>query len=173
MTAVTARLVLLGLLLAVPARAGDVKQGSPAPDFTLVDRDGRRVALADLRGKVVCLDFWASWCPPCKAALPALDAMARRLERDGLLVLGVRIDGGRSEADRFLSEHLPAPALRVLYDPDASVLARFAPAGMPALYLIDRNGTVRFARSGYDVRGLDEVERAAARLLAEDAAPVR
>lgn len=172
MTAATARLLVVLVLLASPVRAGR-QAGAPAPDFTLLDRDGRRVAFADLRGKVVCLDFWASWCAACKSALPALDAMARRHEQDGLVVVGVNIDGGRADADRFLSEHLPAPALRVLYDPGGSVLARFAPAGMPALYLIDRSGTVRLAHSGYDVRGLDAVERAAAGLLAEEVAPVR
>ncbi|HYR97126.1 MAG TPA: TlpA disulfide reductase family protein [Candidatus Binatus sp.] len=168
MTRSTARLVVLVLVLAVPARAAGPGPGARAPDFTLRDQAGREVALSDLRGKVVCLDFWASWCAPCKAALPGLDAIAARHAREGLEVVAVNIDGRRSDAERFLAEHLPAPAFRVLYDPGASVLARFAPGGMPALYLIDRTGIVRLAESGYDPGRLEAIEREAAALLAED-----
>jgi cytochrome c biogenesis protein CcmG/thiol:disulfide interchange protein DsbE len=168
-----ARLLVLVVLFATPARAGGPRPGAPAPEFTLQDQAGRPVELSQLRGKVVCVDFWATWCAACKAALPRLDAIARRHAREGLEVVAVNIDARRSDADRFLAEHLPAPALRVLYDPGASVLARFAPDGMPALYLIDRTGIVRLAESGYDPGRLEAIEREAAALLAEVGHPDR
>jgi thiol-disulfide isomerase/thioredoxin len=148
-----------------PGRAARVGEG--APGFSLPDRAGRRVALAELRGRVVCLDFWASWCASCRTALPALDAIARRHRDAGLEVVAVDIDAEPAAGDRFLAEHLPAPAMTVLRDPEGTVLREFDARAMPALYLIDRRGTVRAVEVGYDPRRLEAVERQIAELLAE------
>jgi len=157
--------LLAVLLWAGIARADAVRVGDPLPDLTLADAHGRPVALATLRGRVVCLDFWASWCGHCKTALPALDAVARRHAARGLTVVAVNVDQSRAPADRFLAERLPDPALTLLYDPDARALARFAPAGMPALYLVDPAGTVRLVEAAYDPARLGEIERAIERAL--------
>jgi thiol-disulfide isomerase/thioredoxin len=162
---------VLALLLAsvLTARAGAVRVGEAAPDFTLPDGRGRPVSLADLRGRVVCVDFWASWCPPCRAVLPALDDIARRLGRGSLEIVAVSIDQERASADRFLAARVPAPAVRIAYDPAGSLLARFGAAGMPALYVIDRRGVVRAVEISFDVSRLREVERQLIQLLAEPA----
>ena len=159
-------MLLLGLILDPGlASAGQVGVGERAPAFTLEDWQGHSVSLASFRGKVVCVDFWASWCVTCTQALPALDAIGRRHRSAGLEILAVDIDEDRASADRFLAEHLPARAMTLLRDPRTSVLARFGAEGMPALYLIDREGFVRFIESGYSPDRLNLVERAIAELL--------
>jgi thiol-disulfide isomerase/thioredoxin len=157
-------------LLAVFALAGGVGVGDRAPDFTLPDWQDRPVALADFRGRVVCLDFWASWCAPCKAALPALDALARRHADAGLAVLAVDIDTDRAAAERFVAERLPDSAMTLLRDPGGDLMKRFGASGMPALYVLDRDGAVRAVESGYALGKLDEIEELLGRLLAEPSA---
>jgi len=152
-------------LLAVFALAGGVGVGDRPPDFTLRDWHDRPVALADLRGKVICLDFWASWCAPCKAALPALDAIARRHADAGLVVLAVDIDTDRAAAERFVAERLPDTAMTLLRDPGGDLFKRFGASGMPALYVLDRDGTVRAAESGYEIGTLDEIDGLLGQLL--------
>jgi thiol-disulfide isomerase/thioredoxin len=160
------RSFLLGLALATSASAGSARVGAAAPAFSLPDWHDRPVALADFRGQVVCLDFWASWCAVCRQALPALDAIAARHRTAGLTVLAVNIDRNRTDADRFLTERLPAPAVTLLRDPEGAVMARFGADGMPALYLVDREGIVRTIESGYAPERLDAVERTIDELLA-------
>ena len=158
-------MAFLKKLLAVFALAGGVGVGDRPPDFTLRDWHDRPVALADLRGKVVCLDFWASWCAPCKAALPALDAIARRHADAGLVVLAVDIDTDRAAAERFVAERLPDTAMTLLRDPGGDLFKRFGASGMPALYVLDRDGTVQAAKSGYEIGALDEIDGLLGQLL--------
>lgn len=158
-------MAFLKKLLAVFALAGGVGVGDRPPDFALRDWHDRSVALADLRGKVVCLDFWASWCAPCKAALPALDAIARRHADAGLIVLAIDIDTDRAAAERFVAERLPDTAMTLLRDPGGDLFKRFGASGMPALYVLDRDGTVRAAESGYRIGTLDEIDGLLEQLL--------
>jgi thiol-disulfide isomerase/thioredoxin len=144
---------------------GQVRQGDRLPDLTLPDWQGGSFDLTSLRGKVVLVDFWASWCEPCRTALPALDAMARRYRDAGLVVVGVDIDGSRQSADRFLAERVPQPTLTLLYDGDGKMMSRLGASGMPALYLVDRTGVVRRVDAGYTPDHLRDVERSVAELL--------
>jgi thiol-disulfide isomerase/thioredoxin len=160
--------VIIALLAFLPAAApAAVGVGEAAPGFTLPDGEGRRVTVPDPgASKVTLVDFWASWCATCAAALPALDVLARRHAAAGLVVVAVGIDRDRVRAERFLREHLPAPAMTVLYDPESAVLARFGAPAMPALYLVDRGGTVRLVESGYETKDVEAVEAELRRLLA-------
>jgi thiol-disulfide isomerase/thioredoxin len=151
-------LALLLAVISVAARAADVAVGDPAPAFTLPDRDGRPVALSDLRGHVVCLDFWATWCATCKTALPALDALARRPGFEDVRFVAVNIDREGELADRFLAQNLPGAKMTILRDGGGGLLARFGAEGMPALYLIDRDGVVRHVEAGYETAALTRVE---------------
>lgn len=158
--------MLRGLVLALGlfvssavAVAAGLAVGDPAPAFTLADRDGGRVALGELRGRVVCLDFWATWCATCKAALPALDALARRPGFEDVRFLAVNIDRDGDVADRFVAQNLPDAKLTLLSDRGGALLARFGAEGMPALYLIDREGIVRHVEAGYETAALTRVER--------------
>ena len=153
----------LVLVLGTGTRAATVDVGEGVPDVTLRDWHGGRAAISERRGRVVLIDFWASWCAMCRTALPALDAIARR--HPSVDVLAVSIDGDRGAAERFLAERLPDTAMTLLHDPDGDVFARFGASGMPALYLIDAEGVVRLVESGYVPDRLADVERELERLL--------
>jgi cytochrome c biogenesis protein CcmG/thiol:disulfide interchange protein DsbE len=165
-------LLLLGALLlgAAPAAAG-VRVGDVAPSFTLPDATARPIALAGLRGRIVVLDFTASWCVACRTALPALATLGARYADRGVEVVTVVIDASRPNAERFLAEVVPAHRMTVLFDPTAQLLARFGAAGMPALYVIDGSGVVRLVESGYGAERIAAVEATVTRLLAAGETP--
>ena len=139
--------------------------GDPAPDFAVVDWQGAPRTAADFRGAVVVIDFWATWCTVCRAALPALDGVARRHAADGLQVLAVNIDAQRSAADAFLAQRLATPTLTLLHDPNGAAMARCGAEGMPALYVIDRAGTVRVVETGYTADAVPAIEAKIVELL--------
>jgi thiol-disulfide isomerase/thioredoxin len=159
-------LVALVLLVTTVSASATVRVGDRLPDFALVDFTGKPVGRASLAGTFVVIDFWATWCIPCRTALPALDAMARRWRERGVVVLAVNVDRTRAAADAWLAGRLPDPAMRLVHDPEGTLLAEFGASGMPAAYVIDRDGTVRFAAGGYPADGTDAIERAIDALLA-------
>lgn len=118
-----------------------------APAFTLPDRSGETVTLDDLRGKVVYLDFWASWCPPCKVSFPWMGRMHQQYADEGLAVVAVNLDTQRSKARKFLEEN-PAP-FTVLFDPEGKVAERYQLKGMPTSLLIGREGEVLWRHTGF------------------------
>ena len=140
----------LALCAALAASAhADARVGDLAPAFTLPDAGGRAVTLESLRGRVVILDFTASWCTACRTALPELEALGGRYADRGVTVVTIVIDADRDDADRFLAEVVPDRTMTVLYDTSARLLARFGAAGMPAHYVLDQTGVVRFSAGGY------------------------
>ena len=159
-----ALLLAMGLSLATAAHAG-LRLGDTLPAVTLADWQGEPMKLGDLRGKVVILDFWASWCEVCRTALPELDALARRHREDEVIVVAINIDRDRARADQFLSHYLPQRHLMLLHDPEAELMARFGADGMPTLYLVDRDGIVRDVKAGYEPGQLDSLESLLKRLL--------
>lgn len=134
-------LVLLapGWLTAAPPKA--------APALKAQDADGRMVELAALKGKVVLVDFWASWCVPCKTSFPAIDSLFKEYQPRGLEVLAVNVDERRGDADRFLGEH--PHHLTVLFDPKGASPSAFGVKGMPSSFLVDKAGAIRFVHMGY------------------------
>lgn len=162
---VLAVLVAAALGTTVPASAG-VGVGDVAPSFSLPDASAQQVALAGLRGRVVVLDFTASWCIACRTALPALAALGTRYAERGVTIVTVVIDGSRAKAERFLDEVVPARSMTVVFDPTADVLARFGASGMPALYVIDQRGIVRLVETGYDAERVPALTRTLDRVLA-------
>lgn len=165
------RRALIGLLVSlalVPrlASAGAVGVGDRMPSFDLAAWDGTRLTPADVRGKPMVIDFWASWCATCRTALPAIDAMARRLAERGVVVIAVDVDRDRAKADAWLAERLPERRITLAHDPDGALLARCGADGMPAVYVVDRDGVVRFAEAGYAPERVGAIERAVEAVLA-------
>jgi thiol-disulfide isomerase/thioredoxin len=103
--------------------------------------------LARYRGKVVLLDFWASWCEPCRHSFPWLNEMHARYAGRGLVVIGVNVDRERGEADRFLRD-VPA-TFQIVYDPDGTLAARYDLPGMPVSYVIGPQGEVVARHIGF------------------------
>lgn len=143
-----ALVLMVALAAAAPAWA-KAQVGQPAPAFSLSDRDGRTVKLADLRGKVVVVDFWASWCAPCKKALPAYDALAAAYAAKGAKVVfvAINIDGNQKNAAKLLAA---IKTLVVLFDPSSQTVAAYDVPTMPTTYVVDPQGVVRFVNPGFE-----------------------
>jgi cytochrome c biogenesis protein CcmG, thiol:disulfide interchange protein DsbE len=110
LSSVAAALLLLGAVLAAPLPAAALRVGTPAPSATLATLDGPRISLQELRGKVVILTFWATWCVPCREELPLLSAYASEHAAQGLVVLGFSLDDRESlEQVRAVSRTLAFP----------------------------------------------------------------
>lgn len=147
-------LVLAVLLAAAPAWAGVVK-GQKAPDFSLPTLAGDKISLAQLRGKVVVLDFWAQWCEPCKHELPQLEKLARQYAGKAVVFVGVNIDKQRANAERLVRQlGLTFPTA---LDSSGAVAAKYDLPKMPTSFVIDQKGIVRFVHEGYE--GQSDVAR--------------
>jgi thiol-disulfide isomerase/thioredoxin len=105
------------------------------------------VSVASLKGQVVYLDFWASWCTPCKASFPFMNELHEQLGSKGLVVLAVNLDEQRPAADRFLAQ-TPAK-FRIAYDPKGVTPEQYTVKAMPTAVLIDRKGQVRHVHAGF------------------------
>ncbi|MEP7207117.1 MAG: TlpA disulfide reductase family protein [Casimicrobiaceae bacterium] len=149
---------LLSLCLALgctgPALA--VAVGEAPPGFALLDATGELVSLDRLRGKVVYVDFWASWCGPCRRSFPWMSEMSRRYHADGLTVIGVNVDKKRGDADRFLQQQ-PA-AFTVVFDAAGATPSAWGVRGMPSSFLLDRQGKVLAMETGFDETAKDALE---------------
>jgi peroxiredoxin len=125
-----------------PGPLPNPKQGFAAPDFTLDTLDGRQLTLADLRGHPVVLNFWASWCPPCRSEMPSIEKAYQRYKDAGLIVIGLNITSQDAEADAraFVEEFgLTFP---IVLDRDGSVQIRYQLLGLPSTYFIDQQGII-------------------------------
>lgn len=130
---------------AAPTR---VEVGSPVPEYRAVSLAGDSVALSGLRGKVVLLNVWATWCHPCRTEIPELEALHVRYQPRGLAVIGVSVDtdGADDAIHDFMQEF--AMTYPVWRDPDERVSAQFLIVGVPATFLIDRAGILRWRMTG-------------------------
>ena len=156
-------LVVLALVgVVVPAYALGV--GSRAPELGANDANGQRVTVAGLRGKVALIDFWASWCEPCKQELPVLDRLYRRHRERGLVVVGVNIDRSVDNMRRFLAR--TPVSFPVVHDAGQRIAGRYRPPRMPSSYLVDRRGVVRYVHEGFRAADASTIERHIEELLA-------
>lgn len=149
--------VLLALTLGpgTPSAIAATARGATAPSFNLPTASGS-VSLDSLPGKVVLVDFWASWCVPCKSSFPWMSAMQERYGPKGLAIVAINVDKSRKSAEQFLDKH-PAP-FTVAFDPSGKAAKAFHVWGMPTSYLIAPDRTVLFSRSGFDPKHAHEVE---------------
>jgi cytochrome c biogenesis protein CcmG/thiol:disulfide interchange protein DsbE len=113
----------------------------PAPDFALVDLNGKRVRLGDLRGQIVLVNFWATWCGPCRAELPAIDDVYREQRDSGFTVLEVNEQESSADVSAFMSQIGQMPP--VILDTNGSVMTQYRLKGLPDSFVIDRQGIVR------------------------------
>lgn len=121
--------------------------GSAAPDFALKSGSGHNIRLSELRGQVVLINFWASWCGPCREELPLLEKLQQRYRKAGFSLLAISIDDSRANADSMLGKL--GVKLTPLYDPDKRAAKRYDVDTMPATLIVDRDGRVRYVHRGY------------------------
>lgn len=142
------RRLLLSLLLALPFTA----------HATGLD-------LAAHKGKVVYVDFWASWCGPCRQSFPWMQAMHEKYGKDGLVIIAVNVDQERKLADSFIAEF--NPAFPILFDSKGELAGQFKVQTMPSSYLLDRQGKPRFKHLGFHDAKRAQYEKEFQQLLAE------
>ena len=133
----------LAFLLATGANAA----GTAAPDFTLPARDGGTVRLSSLKGQVVMINFWATWCGPCRQEMPLLAKLQAKYEPLGFTLLGVNIEADSAAAQDWLKG--TTVDFPILFDRQNEVAAHFGLQGMPSSVFIDRAGNVRYLHQGY------------------------
>ena len=161
------RRVLAALALALSGAAAAVEVGAPAPDLAIqrLGDPAKSLTLASLKGSVVYVDFWASWCVPCRLSMPALDALYRRNRERGFAVVGVNKDVSALDARRFL-ERVPV-TFPLLADTQDAAARAFDVKAMPSGYLIDRKGIVRNVHRGFAAETATALEREIENLLKE------
>ncbi len=133
------------LFLAVSAHAGAIS--GKAPDFTLKSSSGKNLRLSDFRGQVVMINFWASWCGPCRQEMPILDQLYKRYGKLGFTLLGVNVEQDSSKANAYLKD-VPV-SFPILYDTSNGTSKLYDVNAMPTTILVDRNGNKRFIHHGY------------------------
>jgi len=159
---------LFGALLGIIAYSSSyaVESGQPAPSCELAALDSSAVSdISHFKGKVVYVDFWASWCPPCLKVFPFLNTLEHDLHDKGLEVVGVNVDENINDAGTFLKNH---PASFVVGSDTQGVCPKtFGVMGMPSSYLIDRKGVVRLVHIGFREEERKELRRIIEALLNE------
>ncbi len=141
-------LCIIGVcLLSHCAREQTQPSVGPAPDFTLKTLDGKEITLSQLKGKVVLLDFWATWCGPCKESIPHLIQLYKDYRQNGFELVGMNVDRGDGEAVRrfVVSMDIPYPVVVAPED----VVRSYRVTGIPATFLIDREGKIRERVAGF------------------------
>lgn len=140
------KIIHLGMGLIASLFVGNVS-AEPAPDFTLLSSTGENVRLGELRGKVVMLNFWASWCGPCRKEMPLLDAMHKRYGPAGFELYGVNVEEDNTDAKKMIKDM--GVTLPVLYDPESKASTLYKVDAMPTTVMIDKKGQIRYVNRGY------------------------
>lgn len=141
------KLILVTCLLgfALPLQAGELNK--PAPDFTLKSLDGNNLKLSEQAGNVILLNFWASWCGPCRKEMPLLNELHNKYQPLGFSVIGLNVEQDTQLAEKFIRER--AVDFPILFDPANSVSKKYDVVAMPTTVMIDRNGNMRYLHKGY------------------------
>jgi peroxiredoxin len=138
--------ILLGVIVVSVAAAAAPVSGV-APGFQLQARDGTQISLAELQGQVVMINFWATWCGPCRQEMPHLEALYQRYNSLGFTLLGVNVEDDPKGAEAWLAE--TPVSFPILFDFDNRVTALYDVVAMPSTVLVDRSGNVRYLHHGY------------------------
>lgn len=157
------RVAVLCIAALASTLASAIGTGEPSPGFALLNAAGELVALDHLQGRVVYVDFWASWCGPCRRSFPWMNELRQRYRDTDLVIIGINVDKRRSDADRFLLQ-TPA-AFTVLFDAAGVTPSAWGVRAMPSSYLIDRQGKVVAVETGFDDDRKSVVEERIRKLL--------
>jgi peroxiredoxin len=137
-------------------------RGEPAPEFNLTARKGQSANLGAYAGHVVLVDFWATWCEPCRLSFPQYQALSSRHGKD-LVVLGISEDDEDAGIDRFIEE--TGASFPVAWDGDKSLAQRYHISSMPTLFIIDKNGLVRYVHAGFRAGDESSIDNAIKSLM--------
>lgn len=136
---------------------------APAPAFTLPTATAANVSLGDHKGKIVYVDFWASWCGPCRQSFPWMNEMLSKYQAQGFEIIAVNLDAARADADHFLAAN--PVSFTVALDPQATMPPQYGVKGMPTSYLIDGNGEIILQHTGFNDSHKADLEAAIQKAL--------
>ncbi len=158
------RKVLLALMmLALPGAGMAADVGGASPNVLISDGASNQISLDAFRGKVIYLDFWASWCTSCSRSLPWMNSLQRKFGEHGLIIVAVNLDTEREQAERILQR--VHPEFFVGFDPEGRSPALYGIRAMPSSFLIDQAGMIVSVFSGFDESETQRIERDIASLL--------
>lgn len=149
------RILIILLLLAISPHSSAQQAGKgltklpdtpPATDFVLTDLDGNQHRLSDYRGQVVIINFWATWCPPCRAEMPSMQRAWEQLEKDGILMLGINVGEDEDTVFQFTANY--PVEFPLLMDSDSRVISQWPVRGLPTTFVIDPRGNIVYRAIG-------------------------
>jgi thiol-disulfide isomerase/thioredoxin len=144
-----------------------VRKPVTAPTFTLEDMDEEPHSLKELRGKVVLLNFWATWCPPCRREMPSMERLYQKLKGDAFTVIAVNQMEDADHVFAYIGQLEVDPSFTILFDKDSKVSSSFRVNGLPTTYLIDKQGNIRYRAIGGREFDHPEVEKQIRQLMQE------
>lgn len=165
----------LAILISLPAYSLKIKKNQPFPEFKLpylveegrtpasVGKDKSFLSNADFKGKVVIVDFWASWCGPCKQELPALNSLYKKYQGKGLVVVGFNLDDKKDDALKFVQEQ--KVDFPLVYDQQKTFASKLGISTMPSSFILDKKGQVAFVQKGFQMDDVAVIEKEIKRLL--------
>jgi peroxiredoxin len=158
-------LCFIAVFFSIRCFAQDVN--SKAPDFTAKDLNGNTIKLSDLKGKVVVLDFWASWCVPCKKSMPHLIQLYNDHTADSLLIIGINVDTQIDKMREFqnaINEDITFP---LIFDSESKIPPLYNVEGMPTTVIVNRDGVIKYKEVGYNDDLRDKLDKTVKELLAK------
>ncbi len=156
---------IAGLVAITPVQSAEIGQKLSSCSLTTLSKQQQPLDLNKFAGKVLYLDFWASWCPPCAKSFPFLNRLNQQHHEQGLQIIGINLDENLADAEKFLSQ-FPAEFL-VASDLSKQCAEELGVAAMPSSYLIDRQGVIRHIHLGFRADETDELREKVMQLLAE------
>jgi thiol-disulfide isomerase/thioredoxin len=138
----------LALAAAFASATFAASSSGPAPGFTLSGRGGKSIDLAQFKGQVVMINFWATWCGPCRQEMPLLEDIYKKYKPMGFTMLGVNVEPDSKAAEAWLAKQKPV-TFPIAFDTDSKVSKLYKVAGMPSTVFVDRKGNVRVMHKGY------------------------
>ena len=158
-------LIVMSIALATTAHGEIRSLSGAAPDFSLPSNQGAPLQFSDLKGQVVMLNFWASWCTPCREEMPLIEALHQKYKRLGFTVYGVNVDRNPKKAQPLLDEfNISFP---IGYDKKGKVSGLYDVSAMPSTVMVDRNGQLRYLHLGYETGHEKNYEQHIRQLLRE------
>ncbi|HEU4627222.1 MAG TPA: TlpA disulfide reductase family protein [Steroidobacteraceae bacterium] len=152
-------------LLAVTLPAFALSTSAPAPQFSLTARGGKTVNLAQFKGQVVMINFWATWCGPCRQEMPLLESIYKKYHKMGFTLLGVNVEPDAKPAEEYLKA-IPV-SFPILFDTKSEVSKMYEVSGMPSTIIVDRKGNVRVIHHGYKPGDENEYQDSIRKLVRE------
>lgn len=155
--------VLAISMFTLSSSAFALEAGAKMPEIGLRTLDGKKVTVEALKGKVVVVDFWATWCGPCKEEMPILQKLYAKYGKQGLVILGVSVDREADNIKSFLGKL--GVSFPVVHDGEHAVTDRYKPEKMPSSYIVDREGVVKYVHAGFNASDAATFEKEIKELL--------